>query len=148
MKRQIATALFATVLAAGPVIAQVYKCPGADGSVQYRDTPCDTDAHSLRKLDTPPAPAESPAARMDKTRRLLDALHDERQLKQRQAEEAQAAQAQRQSRCNHARDHLRNMERAGRVYRLDAAGNREYLPDAQRAQAVEQARASVQQWCD
>ena len=136
------------LLFGSPASAQVYKCTDATGGVQYRDSPCNSTAHSLRKLDEPAAAADTPDARMQKTQRLLDAMHDERRQKQRQAEKEKAEREQRRKRCNYARDHLHNLERAGRVYRLDESGNREYLPDEGREQALEQARASVQHWCD
>jgi len=128
--------------------AQVYKCTDASGGVQYSDTPCDSRTHSLRKIEEPAADTAAPDARMQKTQRLLDAMREERQQKQRLAEEEKAGQEQRRDRCNHARDHLQNLERAGRVYRLDESGKRVYLPDDGREQALEQARASVQHWCD
>ena len=132
------------------VSAQVYKCSDAGGGVQYRDTPCDSRTHSLRKIDGPAAAAgaAAPDARMQKTQRLLDAMREERQLKQHQAEEEKARQAQRRQRCNHARDHLQNLERSGRIYKLDESGQRVYLTDDSREQALEQAYANVQRWCD
>lgn len=147
MKPYLPLMAFLLILGSAAAPAGVFKCTAADGSIQYRDTPCDSRAHSLRKIDTPAAAAATPDARMDKTQRLLDAMREERQQKQRQAEEEKAEQEQRRMRCNRARDHLQNLERAGRVYRLDESGNRVYLPDDGREQAIERARASVQKWC-
>jgi hypothetical protein len=135
----------------GPAaVAEVYKCTDASGGVQYRDTPCDSRIHSLRRIDEPAAAAgmAAPDARMQKTQRLLDAMRDERQLKERQAEEEKAEQAQRRRRCNQARDYLNSLEHAGRVYDLDESGQRVYLPDEKREQALQQARANVQHWCN
>jgi hypothetical protein len=127
--------------------AGIFRCASTDGGVQYRDTPCDSEASSLRRLDPPASGAVTPDARMDRTRRLLDAMREERRQKQQQAEEEKAAQAQRRQRCNQARDFLRSLERAGRVYRLDDAGNRVYLPEDSREEALDRARAGVGKWC-
>ena len=133
----------------GPaVVAEVYKCTDASGRVQYRDTPCDSRTQTLRKIDQAGTDTGAPDARMQKTQRLLDAMRDERQQKQRLAEEQKAEQEQRRMRCNQARDFLHNLERAGRVYKLDESGRRDYLPDDGREQAIEQARANVQHWCN
>ncbi len=142
--------MLAMLLFGSVASAEVYKCTGPDGGVQYRDSPCDSRAHSLRKIDgsASGAGAAAPDVRMDKTQRLLDAMRDERQQKQLQAEEEKAEREQRQKRCNYARDYLRNMERAGRVYSLDESGKRVYLPDDAREQSLEQARENVKRWCN
>lgn len=147
MKPYLPVTILMLILCTPAAHAGVFKCTGADGSVQYRDTPCDNSEHSLRKLDTPETGTAAPDARMDRTRRLLDAMREERQQKQLQEEEEKAQEDQRRQRCNHARDYLSSLERAGRVYRLDESGNRVYLPDDGRAQALERARADVQKWC-
>ena len=142
--------MLAMLLSWSIAAAEVFKCTGADGGVQYRDSPCDSRVHSLRRIDgsVSPAGAAAPDVRMDKTQRLLDAMRDERQQKQLQAEEEKAEREQRQKRCNYARDYLRNMERAGRVYSLDESGKRVYLPDDAREQSLEQARENVKRWCN
>jgi len=149
VKRLIPITMAVLMLFTGMASARVYKCTDASGGVLYRDSPCDDRTHSLRKLETPAdGGADDTDARMQKTRRLLGAMREERLQKEQAAEEEKAKQEQRRKRCNYARDHLRNLERAGRVYRLDESGQRVYLPDDGREQAVEKARASVQHWCD
>ncbi len=130
-----------------PASAQVYKCTDDSGAVQYSDIPCGSSTLSLHKLGDTESGAAAPDVRMEKTQRLLDAIHDERQQKQHNAEEAKAELEQRRNRCNHARDYLRNLERANRVYRLDESGNRVYLQDDAREQSLVQARANVDNWC-
>jgi hypothetical protein len=147
LKLLISIPAIALLLFGSTASAQVFKCTDASGGVQYRDTPCDSRTHSLRKIEEPAADTAAPDARMQKTQRLLDAMHDERQQKQHLAEEEKARQEQQRKRCNYARDNLRNLERAGRVYKLDESGNRVYLPDDGRDQALEQARTNVQHWC-
>jgi hypothetical protein len=148
LRHCIPATVIALLLSGPAAIAQVYRCTDAGGAVQYRDTPCDSRTHSLRKLDPPATGSSVPAARLQKTQRLLDALRAERQQKQRRAGEEKAAQAQRRRRCHRARDTLRSLEQAGGVYDLDASGRRVYLSDEGRDRALDAARAEVRQWCE
>jgi len=148
MKQLFLVPVTVLVLFGSPVSAQVYKCTDASGGVQYSDTPCGSSTLSLHKLGGTASGAAAPDVRMEKTQRLLDAIRDERQQKQHNAEEAKAELEQRRNRCNHARDYLRNLERANRVYKLDESGNRVYLQDDAREKSLEQARANVKNWCN
>jgi hypothetical protein len=148
LKQLIPSMTGVLLLYASTAVAGVYKCTGADGTVQYRDTPCDSKAQGLRKLDTPVPDAVTPDDRMEKTRRLLDAMREERQQKEEQAEEEKTKREQRRNRCNRARDNLRRMQQSGRLYRLDESGNRVYLPDSEREAEIAQMRKSMETWCD
>jgi hypothetical protein len=135
------------LLSGATASAGVFKCTDTGGNVQYRDTPCDSSTHSLRKLGESAPGAVAPDARMEKTQRLLDAIRDERLQKEQLEEKARTDELQQRRHCNRARDYLRNLERAGRVYDLDESGNRVYLPDDAREQALAQARENVRHWC-
>ena len=52
------------------------------------------------------------------------------------------------SRCNASRDQLKRAEGAGALYDLDEKGNRILLNKKQYEQAMKQARARVQKWCN
>lgn len=148
MKQLVSISVPVLLLCGSIASAQVFKCTDAGGNMQFQDTPCESSVHSLRKLGGTTSGAATPDARTQQTQRLLDAMRDERQQKQRLAEEEKNAQEQRRKRCNYARDYLSNLERAGRVYDLDESGKRVYLPDDAREQSLVQARENVRQWCN
>ena len=126
---------------------EIYKCTDAGGAVQFTDHPCGSDATVIRKM--PPTPeAQTPDDHMQKTLRLLDAMKAEQeQAKQKKAQQKAAAEKRRRN-CNDARDTLRNITEAGRLYRLDEQGKRVILSDQERTRATDDARARVAKWCN
>jgi hypothetical protein len=131
-----------------PVSAGVYKCTAADGSIQYTDTPCGESATAIRKPAAPTSPATTQDQRMQKTRRLLDAMEAERNEEKRLAAEAKAEKEKRKRNCVVARDRYRRLTTANRLYDLDEQGNRVILNDVQRLQTEASAKAEIQRWCD
>lgn len=146
--RRLLTVLLAGLLMSAPVSAQVYKCTDATGKIQYTDTPCGESATSIRKPVAPPSPTASQDERMQKTRRLLDAMEAERNEEKRNAEQARAEKEKRKRNCGIARDRYRQLTTASRLYDLDEEGNRVILNDNERASAEARAKADVEEWCD
>jgi hypothetical protein len=126
---------------------EIFKCTGAGGTVQFTDHPCGSDTTVITK--TTPAPeARSPDDHMQKTLRLLDAMQAEHEQAEQQKEHQKAEAEKRRRNCNEARDTLRNITEASRLYRLDAQGKRVILSDQERTRATDDARARVAQWCN
>ena len=146
--RRLLMVLLAGLLMSAPVSAQVYKCTDAAGKIQYTDIPCGESATSIRKPVAPPSPAATQDERMQKTRRLLDAMEAERNEEKRNAEQARAEKEKRKRNCGIARDRYRQLTTASRLYDLDEEGNRIILNDAERAAAEARAKADVEEWCD
>jgi hypothetical protein len=136
------------LLLAEPVLAGIYKCTTADGSIQYTDTPCGESATAIRKPAAPTSPATTQDERMQKTRRLLDAMEAERNEEKRLAAEAKAAKEKRKRNCVLARDRYRRLTTASRLYDLDEEGNHVILNDTQRSQTEARAKADIERWCD
>jgi hypothetical protein len=129
------------------VSAEIHKCIGEDGGVQYQGRPCDDTSTSFKPL-TKPSGSASPDQRLDKTRKLLRAYEDERRQQRDQQAREKAEKAERQRNCNHARDRLRNISAAGNLYRMDENGKRIVLTDTERDRAIEQARQEIAERCD
>ena len=145
--RRLPMVLLAGLLMSGPASAQLYKCTDAAGKVQYTDTPCGESAASIRKPVAPSSPAATQDERMQKTRRLLDAMEAERNEEKRLSEQVRAEKEKRKRNCGIARDRYRQLTTASRLYDLDEEGNRIILNDVERAQAEARARADVEEWC-
>jgi len=142
----LALSLTACLLFIGAAHAEVYKCRDAEGGVQFTDQPCGQAATVFK----PPAadrPGGNDAARKLKTQRLLRAYQEERLQKKQAAEQEDREKQQRARNCNSARDRLRSMLEAGRLYELDAEGRRVVLTDEQRNEATRSAREAVARWC-
>jgi hypothetical protein len=127
--------------------AEIYRCADKDGAVQFQGRPCDDTSSSFRPL-TEPAGTASPDQRLDKTRKLLRAYEDERHQKRDQQAREKAEKSERERKCNHARDRLRNISTAGSLYRIDDDGKRTMLSDEERDRAIEQAQQEIARRCD
>ena len=135
------------LLCSASVRGEIFKCPGANGVVQFTDHPCDTDATVIHRKAAPPE-AEGSDEQLQKTRRLLDAMRQERLQAEQQKAEQKAAAERRKHECLNARDKLRNITHASHLYRLDEQGNRVVLSDEERSRATDDAHARVAKWCN
>ena len=150
------TRLLAILLAlafSGAATAQTYKWTDSNGKLQYGDTP-PGDATNVTRLKgssagSPPAATPAPAGK-DKP------LTPEQAFQKRQKEREQAEQKSAQERaeadqkrvnCEQARASLRQLESGQRVSTVNAAGERVFLDDTQRASQVARAQSAVSEWC-
>jgi hypothetical protein len=115
------------VLAAAPARAELYRWVDENGQTHYSDHPRDPATQQLPSRAT--QSRQDAQARMEKTRRLLNAFDVERQR-----ERDQRSQRQEQE--------------SGAIYTLDNDVGRVYLSDAQRAAAVAEYRQAVSEYCD
>jgi len=126
---------------------EIYKCTDAAGAVQFTDHPCSgVSTYIGRKAD--PSAAQDADESLQKTRRLLDAMQQEREQAEREKAQQKAAAEKRQHECASARDYLRNVTLASNLYRLDEQGNRVILSDEERSRATDAAHARVSKWCN
>ena len=71
----------------------------------------------------------------------------ERADSDKKAAEEQTKSAAKTAECDRARGYMKSLEDGVRITRTDAAGNREFLDDAQRAAEVERTRKIIQSTC-
>ena len=131
----------------------VYKWVDEDGQVHFSSKAGSKDAKEVkiknRYIDSGKStPALSAQERADKTKKFINALDAENKsisdakAKKRKEDESKVI------RCNASRDQLRRYENSGALYDLDEKGNRILLNKKQYDQAMSQARARVQKWCN
>jgi hypothetical protein len=121
---------------------QIVRQPGAGTPVV---PPSAVDGGAARP--TAPAASNAPKTIVEREAEFRK-RQQERTDGERKAEEEQQKVAQKAAECERARGHLRALEDGMRLVRTDAAGNREYLDDAQRAAEVERTRKSIAQFCN
>ena len=144
----------AATLVAGSLLAfatagytdQVYKYVDAQGHVTYSDRP---NTAGAQKTDVAVQQADpNEAARLAKERQLLKAEDDQRQKQQASDSRAKAQQQHdKETRCRIARDNYNNLKDVGRIYKLDADGNRVYLSDSEAEAKRETARQVMTTAC-
>ena len=146
--------------------AQAYKWVDKDGKVRYADTPPPGEKATPLKTPSgptpPPPPPGAEAGKKDGASKDGTAKKDEKPLtpeaafrkRQQEREEAEkkaqkeaADAATKRANCDSAQLNLRTLQSGQRVTVTDASGERAYMDDAQREQAVARAQASVNQWC-
>ena len=131
----------------------VYKWVDEDGQVHFGGKAGNKNAKEIkiknRYIDSGKSTAPlSAQERANKTKRFLNALDAENKsiadakAKKREQDERKV------TRCNASRDQLRRYENSGALYDLDEKGNRILLNKKQYEQAMTQARARVQKWCN
>ncbi len=145
--------LFAVGMAfAAVAMAQQYKWVDANGRVQYGDTP--PPGVQATPLKAPSAGASAPAAapKKDAAKDLSpEAAFRKRQQERQEAEEKAAkertdAEAKRVN-CEQSQASLRMLQAGQRITTMNAAGERVFIDDAQRAQEIERMQRAVNDWC-
>jgi len=133
--------------------ATVYKWIDEDGQVHYGSRSDNKNAKEIeiknRYIDSgnvpPPLSAED---RVEKQKRFIDALDAENKSISAEKRKKKEQAKLKVIRCNASRDQLRRYENSGALYDLDEKGNRILLNKKQYEQAMQQAKARVEKWCN
>jgi Domain of unknown function (DUF4124) len=127
--------------------AEIYRWVDPQGQVHFEDRSEAQSASETRSYTPPAAATQNPQQRMDKTRKLLNAYQAERQQAREQDERQKQELAKRSRQCAIARDHLRQYQQYGGIYRLDDDGERVYLSDQEREALINRSRDDIARWC-
>ena len=133
--------------------APVYKWTDEDGQVHYGSKPKDKNAKEIKikneYIDSGSSTKSLSAdERADKLNRFVNSIDAENKSKEEEKREKKEQEEKNIARCNASRDQLRRYENSGALYDLDEKGNRILLNKTQYEQAMQQARARVQKWCN
>ncbi|MCG8316342.1 MAG: DUF4124 domain-containing protein [Pseudomonadales bacterium] len=119
-------------LLAGNVAAEVYKWTDEQGKVHYGDRPPHQQAAEvldMPKVKSQKTPMISDQERLRRQRKLVDALREERELKEKQKKEAAEKQKKQAAYCSKLHARVLDSERINRFYRYDEQGERQYFSD-------------------
>ena len=141
---------------AATALAQQYRWVDKDGKVGYGDTPPPgAQATPLRPpVAAPAAPAApAPAAKKDGSTTDLspEAAFRKRQQERQEKEEKSAkertdAEAKRVN-CEASQASLRSLQSGQRISSTNAAGERVFIDDEERAKEIERTQRAVSDWC-
>ena len=134
MKRILVLALG---LALAPLVgAQMYKYVDKDGKTIYTDQPpANTKAEQVR-VQPASAPTEAPKSAVAKDKELQKGRDADREKAKKADDEAKNAAAK-AANCQVARQQFQHYQDGGKIYKYNAAGERELMSDAD----IEAARA-------
>lgn len=119
---------------AAPAPAPQPATPGAAGG-------------DAERAATPPAASTAPKSIAERDMEFRK-RQQERADGERKAQEEQQRSAAKAADCERSRGYLRALEEGVRISRTDAAGNRDFLDDTQRAAEIERTRKMMQQLCN
>jgi hypothetical protein len=136
----------------------MYRWVDAEGQVHYSDEPPPSDAKdvkSMRNKGVDPSPqdqsedsedSEAPPSYVEQ-----QAAFEERQAKkaeeQAKAEQQKKLAAEQKKNCEAARGNYNTVSSGGRVMRVNAQGEREYLSDEEIKKETIEARKSMEEMC-
>ena len=141
--------MFLGVLAfAANAHADLYKWTDAEGKVHYSDQPSTVNAQTIKGVSAGQAETTNQATQS------LNAKDQEYQKRRKEADDARAkaekeaeqARIQREN-CAKARKNLSTLQNTPRVYTTDSAGQRTYMDDAARANALANSQKAVSDFC-
>ncbi len=128
--------------------AEVYKWVDGSGKVHYSDQPPTVDAQTVR------GSSAAQTAITEQARQSLNAREQDYQkrLKESAGAKAKADKDAEQARikrenCDKARNNLTTLQNKPRVYSTNAAGQRVYLDDRARAEALANSQKAVSENC-
>lgn len=151
MRLRLTTFLLLTMTAVAH--AGVTKWVDADGKVQYSDQPPPASVKSQKALNIKTSPAIPKAASSSEGKSVAekDLEFRKRQVK---AEEAAAKEAKEQdetkqakANCEQSRRQLQSLQEGQRISKYDEKGERVFMEDADRPQAINDAKQAVDSWC-
>ena len=140
---------------AGPAAGQIYKWVDENGVTHYGERP--PQGQKARPVGAAPATAPATPATAPATPAKPQGGQDwqdqniefqKRRIKrEQQAEREQQEAKAKQRRCAVAKDELRQMESANRLYDLNEKGERVYLDDAAHKAEIDNARQFIETNC-
>jgi hypothetical protein len=128
--------------------AGLYKWTDSQGKVHYSDQPPTANAQAIKN------PAEGQAEATTQATESLNSKEQAYQKRRKEAEDARAkaekeaeqARIQREN-CAKARNNLSTLQNTPRVYTTNTAGQRTYMDDSARANALANSQKAVSEFC-
>jgi hypothetical protein len=146
MKKRVV--LLAALAFSAAAAAQQYKWVDETGKVRYGDTP-PPGVKTIRLKAPPAAAAKDPASKdqaLTPEAAFRQRQQERREREEKVAKERAAADAKRQN-CEGAQANLRQLQSGQRIATMNAAGERAFLDDDQRARQTERAQKAVSESC-
>lgn len=148
--------VIAAVALSASAAAQMYKWKDKNGHMQYGDTPppgvTATPMRAPASAPPPPPAAEAQKANGKAEKPLSPEEAFRKRQEERKAAEEKAAQEraqadQKRANCDQAQTQLRMLNSGIRMSTMNAAGERVYMDDDQRAAETARAQKAVADWC-
>jgi hypothetical protein len=137
-----------TLAVMGLAHADLYKWTDSQGKVHYTDQPPTVNAQTIKT----PQPGQA-----ETTTQATQSLNEKDQAYQKRRAEAEQARLKaekeaeearvRTENCAKARNNLNTLQNSTRIYTTNAAGQRAYMDDAARADALANSQKAISDFC-
>ena len=142
--------LSAAALTTSAFAGDIYKYVDDEGNVHYVDRPTGESGEERVAITYTGTSSETVTARVQQRRDYMAALDEARSeaKSQREAEaQARAEMEQRAAKCQEHRARLESYLQSRRLFRENAAGEREYLDEEQTMEARRKVEEAIQEDC-
>jgi hypothetical protein len=128
--------------------AELYKWTDSQGKVHYTDQPPTVNAQTIKSPQSGQAETTTQATQTlnEKDQAYLKRREEAEQARLKAEKEAEQERIQREN-CTKARNNLNTLQNTSRVYTTNAAGQRTYMDDAARADALANSQKAVSDFC-
>ena len=139
-------------ISSGLFASEIYKWTDSDGNVHYGDRPTASDQANFETVAvasrrTNPSQVQAGIdARQERDAARAEA-RDARAKADEDARKAQADAEERSAKCDQYRARLEEFLTSRRLYRVDDAGERNYLDEVQIQEARSKAQQKVEEYC-
>ena len=137
------------ILFSDPSLAGIYKWTDASGKVHYSDIPPpQMQAQSLKGASAGQAETTAQATKsLDEKNQAYQKRRDESEQARAKAEkEAEQARIKREN-CDKAHRNLSTLQNTPRVYTASPSGQRSYMDESARTQAMTNSQKAVSEYC-
>jgi len=144
-------ATLAVAISSAALADEIYKWIDKDGNVHYEDRPSGDPSEEQLRFSYNRTNSEALQNRVESHRDSEKSRREARAEaveEKRVAEEDRVAAEQQQAECESYRARLDTMINKRRIYRIDEAGERVFLDEAQRAESRLRAETYIKESCD
>lgn len=142
--------LLLLLLTPGVESVEVYKWTDEAGDIHYGEKPAGENSENIiipkHKDPSHPTPPDE-KQRLENIQKWTAARQEEREKKKIKKAKLKEKKAVRKKRCNKMKNRLVDMQRRGRLYRLDEAGNRQYYSEEELDAKIERERQLIKKRC-
>ena len=149
-RKLLVLVITAAALTTSAFAGEIYKYVDDNGSVHYVDRPTGESGEERLDVTYSGTSSETVTAQVQKRRDYMAALEEARTdaKSQREAEaQARAEMEERAAKCQEQRARLESYLQSRRLYRENAAGEREYLDEEQTMEARRKVEEAIQEHC-
>ena len=150
IRKTLVLVLSAAALATSAFAGEIYRYVDDNGTVHYLDRPTGESGEERLEITYSRTSSEAVNARIQKRREYMAALDeasDEAQSRREAEAQARAEIEERAAKCEEHRARLETYLQSRRLYRENAAGEREYLDEEQIMEARRKVEEAIQETC-